>query len=73
MAALPKRKKWYGLKPIPLLCHNQFYFLEPKRYSVPFFSRSMLDRCSQITMVAMITQHRVLKITVGTLAPHTNQ
>ena len=44
-------------------------FLEPKRYSVPFFSRLMLALCSQMTMSAMIRLQAVLKTMVGRLAP----
>ena len=36
---------------------------------MPFFRRSMLERCSQMTIAAMITQQIVLKRMVGRFAP----
>ena len=49
---------------------NHFWgFLLPKRYSVPFFRRWMLLRCSQMTMLPMNAAHTVTNTSVAVLAP----
>lgn len=70
--SVTSKKERHGTQAIPLF-YYVIYFLDPNRYSVPFFRRSILARCSQITIVAITTQQSVLKRMVGMLAPRTIQ